>query len=371
MIRRFWQALSSALGSGMRQQVTRSGFAFTLTIVIVGFAAFVSANNLLFLILAALLATFLISGLVNRLGLAGLELDLVLPEHISARRKITARMRVRNSKLWMPSFSIHLAGSPETGLTRELYFPVLPSNRMVEAPVEIEFQHRGVYSDNTFAFSSRFPFGFTQRRAQVQLDREVLVYPSVEPQGGFGNLLGEIAGEIESMYRGRGHDFYRIRPYEYLESARHVDWKATAHTRSLQVREFAREEDQSVIVMLDLHASEDGMEAFERAIDCTAYLVWRLSNMETRLRFWTQRFDRTVPENADAYAILKYLALVLPVEGASATVPHDERSFHVLLTTRPDHFAFANMPGVRIVDARTLLRVGANAASGPEPARAH
>ena len=44
---------------------------------------------------------------------------------------------------------------------------------------------------------------------------------------------------MEMIQRGRGHDFYRIRPYETLESARHVDWKATAHTRDLQVREYA------------------------------------------------------------------------------------------------------------------------------------
>ena len=36
----------------------------------------------MFLILAAMLATFMVSGFVSRLGLAGLELDLILPQHI-------------------------------------------------------------------------------------------------------------------------------------------------------------------------------------------------------------------------------------------------------------------------------------------------
>ena len=49
-----------------------------------------------------------------------------------------------------------------------------------------------------------------------------------------------LRGDIDSWFRGHGHDFYRIRPsYEALEGARHGIWKATAHTGALHVREFA------------------------------------------------------------------------------------------------------------------------------------
>jgi hypothetical protein len=77
----------------------------------------------MFLILAAMLATLLISGFVSRLGLAGLELNLMLPEHISARRKVRAGIRLKNLKSWIPSFSIHLAGAAESGFDSILYFP--------------------------------------------------------------------------------------------------------------------------------------------------------------------------------------------------------------------------------------------------------
>jgi len=53
--------------------------AYTVTLLIVALVAFVSANNLMFLILAAMLSTFMISGFISRLGLAGLELELFLP----------------------------------------------------------------------------------------------------------------------------------------------------------------------------------------------------------------------------------------------------------------------------------------------------
>src|SRR5215475_13743687 len=86
---------------GVRHQVTWSGLAFTALIVLVGLGAFASANNLLFLLLAALLSTMLVSGLVSRLSLAGLEVKLLLPEHVFARRTLPARIQLYNAKRWM------------------------------------------------------------------------------------------------------------------------------------------------------------------------------------------------------------------------------------------------------------------------------
>jgi hypothetical protein len=76
---RIWSRLHSSLDLGMRQQVTRLGLLFTMACVIVALGAFASANNLLFLILAIMLATFMVSGFISRLSLAGLELDFLLP----------------------------------------------------------------------------------------------------------------------------------------------------------------------------------------------------------------------------------------------------------------------------------------------------
>ena len=96
----------------------------------------------------------------SRLSLAGLELDLVLPEHVSARQKLFGRIFVRNHKSWLPSFSIHLAGSPPSAVSSSVYFPVIPGGTTLEETVEVAFGRRGLYRENSFRFSSRFPFGF-------------------------------------------------------------------------------------------------------------------------------------------------------------------------------------------------------------------
>ena len=271
-----WRKFRNAIQSGVNQKVTRMGLVFTFTTVLVALAAFSSANNLLFLILAAMLATLMIAGLVSRLSLAGLALDLVLPDHLSARRKMTGRIIVQNEKRWMASFSIQLTADGPSPISHPLYFPLIGGGSSIEQPVELYFDRRGSHAQNSFRFSTRFPFGFAERRIFVVVKRDVLVYPSIDPQDGFEDLLLELHGEIESRHRGQGSDFYRIRPYEAMESARHVDWRATAHTGNLQVREFARDQEQSVVLCLDLNAREGDAIWFERSVDCCAYLVWHL-----------------------------------------------------------------------------------------------
>jgi len=330
-----WLRSKSLWPPRLRQQVTRTGLAYTATLLVVAMIAFVSANNLMFLILAAMLATFMISGFISKLSLAGLELELFLPQHISARRRVRAGVRLKNTKRWIPSFSIHLEGAAESGFDTILYFPVLPGGGTVEEAVDVYFARRGAQKERTFQFSTRFPFGFAERREMITAQHEILVYPCLDPQPGFESLLAAVTGELETLQRGRGHDFYRIRPYEALESARHVDWKATAHTRDLQVREYVREQERSVLIYLDLDIPFDADEWFESAIECAAFLAYNLSLGETRVRLRTQEFDVTLPEPGDIYTILKYLALVSPMRGKPPEGPDEAASFQIVFTTRP------------------------------------
>lgn len=347
-MRDIWRRIRESLEDSMRQQITAVGFVFTLTVLIVGLAAFLSGNNLLFLLFAALLATLLISGLVSRLGLAGLELDLETPPHVVARRETRARIHVKNRKFLAPSFSLHLTGAPDTGLRDEVYIPLAPAGATVTEVAPLYFRKRGEYKNKIFSFSTRFPFGFTYRRAHIRLEREVLVYPSIDPQPGFEPLLSDIAGDIAALQRGRGNDFYRIRPYVADESARHVDWRATAHTGDLQVREYARDQEQAVTIFLDLNTADQ--EWFERAVDCSAFLIWRLSERGARIRFLTQRWS---PEYVSAYDILKYLAIVEPSLGLKPAVPH-EHTVQIALSSRPQEMAEAGWPLARVVTPDTL-----------------
>lgn len=330
-----WSKLTAVLFGRNRYRVARAGLLFSFAMILVGIAAAVSANNLLFLIVAAMLGTLLISGLVSRLVLAGLELELILPDHISARRKTAARLRLRNTKRWMPSFSIHVAGDGATRiLAVPVYFPVTPGGRALEEPVDVVFPRRGAHVENLFLFSTSFPFGFLEKTTLVTLRRETIVYPSIDPQPGFEELLTGIVGEIESNVRGLGTDFYRIRPYEASESARYVDWKSTAHTGDLQVREYARDEQRRVEIFLDRSAPAPA-QWFEKAIECCAFLAWELARQNLTVSFLSQGFRARCPDEGDVYTILRFLAFAEPQHNLRRLPPSDGANFQILLSPAP------------------------------------
>ena len=349
----WWKTLRGWWPGALRQQVTGTGVAYSITVVLIALAAVLSANNLLFLILAAMLSILGISGFVSKLVLAGLEIDLLLPPHLSARQKVRATLRLKNLKRWTPSFSIQLSGAPDSGYRGALYFPAVPGGFTVEEPIELTFPKRGRYRERTFQLTTRFPFGFAERRELVTLRHEIVVYPCLDPRPDFEALAESIAGEWEAWRRGMGHDFYRIRPYEALESARHVDWKATAHTSALQVREFARDEDQMAVIYLDLDVTP-GQEAwFETALECAAFVLFRLSQDGHRIRMRTQDIDITSPTEGDVYTILKYLAVVTPRPGARPQGPDETSPFQIVLSANPERMASLGW-GVRGQAARML-----------------
>jgi uncharacterized protein (DUF58 family) len=356
-----WARLAATVRRRIRYKIARGGILFTLALVLVGAAALVSANNLLFLIVAAMLATLLVSGFVSRLVLAGLQIELALPEHISARAKTPAILRLRNWKRWMPSFSIRVSGTgKDQTLTEALYFPVIPGRVTLEERVELEFPRRGVHTDNLFVFTTRFPFGFLEKTAMVHLKRETVVYPSIAPQPEFEWLLAGITGELETHFRGRGTDFYRIRPYEVSESARHVDWKSTAHTGDLQVREFAREQQRTVEIFLDRNVDAVW---FERAVECCAYLAWELGQNQISVQFRSQGFSGCFPDETDVYTILKFLAFVQPLADDRPYSPFDDSSFQILVSSSPQRFIDAGWAPAHLVD-RSVLAGADGSANG-------
>ncbi len=309
--------LRSWLHQRVRYRVTGGGLLFALALALTGAAAFASANNLLFLVFSAMLALLLVSGFLSRLVLAGLELELLLPEHVSARVATPARIRLRNIKRLTPSFSIELSGTGEASiLTTPIYFPLVPGGGVIEVPVSVTFPQRGRHRENVFALSTKFPFGFLKKSTTVSLRRETIVYPALEPDDAAQASFDELAGEIEMNVRGAGQDFHRIRPYEMSDGARMVDWKSSAKSGALQVREFSREQQRAVEVFLDRRIIVGQSAAFESAVERCAFVVWELSGRDVEVRFRSQRFSMAIPEQGEVYAVLRFLALTEAVIGS-------------------------------------------------------
>jgi len=356
--------------------VTGMGIIYVLTVLLIGVAALNTGNNLLYVIVAAMLAAILVSGVASAIVLRGLELDIRLPEQVFAGRPTLGRIVIRNRRRWLPSFSISVvplkqkpsaqwqwtpatfgfppgqpaakqwvrlpdrqfrrvtagAAIPPGIVTESAYFPYIPAVAELTAELELCFPRRGRYQQNSFGLATRFPFAFLTKTRRVALAREILVYPPVEATDEFFEILPLITGEFETFARGRGDDLYLIREYMPEDSARHVDWKATAKSGSLKVREFSREDERKLRVVLDNPGPGTVSEqAYENAVTAAASLAWHFAEANAELSFVAQGYRG----GADIHDFLEYLATVAP-QAASSVLDSLEISgdYNIILTTR-------------------------------------
>jgi uncharacterized protein (DUF58 family) len=344
-------------------EVTKAGVVYVLVTLVIGIAALNTGNNLLYIVVAAMLAAILVSGVVSALVLRGLALDVRLPEHVFAGRAVVGRIVLRNARRILPSFSIRvvparrekkirkqwlwepttfvfpmnrtpenqwlrlrdyrvrrvqLAPPPPGIFEGMVYFPYLPPKAELAADLELLFDRRGRYCESSFGVATRFPFAFLTKTRHVALEREILVYPPVEPPDDMFEILPLVRGEWESFVRGRGSDLYRIREYMPEDSARHVDWKATAKSGSLKVREFSREDERKLCIVFDNPpAGLISDRTYERAVNLAASLGWHFSSQDAEVSFVVSGHGRS----GDLNEFLAQLAIVEPQDGRRAAQP--------------------------------------------------
>jgi uncharacterized protein (DUF58 family) len=212
------------------------------------------------------------------------------------------------------------------------YFPYVPAGSELKADLELRFDHRGCYRQKSFGLATRFPFAFLTKTRHVPLAREIIVYPRVEPADEFFEVLPMITGEFETFSRGRGDDLYLIREYMPEDSARHVDWKATAKSGSLKVREFSREDERKLRIVFDNPGKGVISEkAYEDAVALAASLSWHFAGENTEISFVSQGYTG----DPDIYRFLAHLAVAEPQALPSVVEslrPSDD--YNIILTTR-------------------------------------
>lgn len=340
-------------------EFTREGVGYLGLIGVIAIAALNTGNNLLFIILASLLAGILVSGILSQLVITGLELDFVLPDHIFAEQAMISRVTLSNLKWFFPSFSVTvgaqedkkknppvLSRAPRRILDQQVYVPYVPRRAEVTQHVEMTFPRRGRYSQEEFRVSTKFPFGFLRKSRVVALRREILVLPSLKPTEEFYEILPLISGEVESSFKGRGVDLYAIRDYQEGDTSRHVDWKASAKAQQLKVREFTREDERRVVLMFDVRlprGDKKSLEQFEKGVSFCACLAWHFYEINAQLQFMCAEMETPMTAAAEIiYPAMEALAMVEPRTGVAD--PRDNPldrlagaapGFHIIVTSQP------------------------------------
>jgi uncharacterized protein (DUF58 family) len=229
------------------------------------------------------------------------------------------------------------AVSPDAIFRSSIYFPFISARSVAHADVDLAFPRRGFFVQEGFGLATRFPFSFLVKTRTVLLNRELVVYPSVEATDEFFQVLPMITGEFEVFMRGRGFELYRIREHMPEDSARLVDWKATAKSGSLKVREFTREDERKLRIIFDNPAPGSVSDNdYESAVALTASLAWHFSELRTQLTFVAPGYRKSSSQSDEIFDFLKYLALVRPTYGVNALSDlRPSPDYNIVVTARP------------------------------------
>ena len=377
-------------------RLTREGLFYSLVVIVVASAAAFSGNNLLYLVFSCLLAAMLLAGLVSRLVLSGLQLDVRLPDHIFAQQPLGLRVTLKNLKRLLPSFSIWISIAPVSERTRRrgrlrrrkesasserasrlavdpIYCPMITGGQSISTQLQATFPVRGRFPNEVFWLRTKFPFSFVERLARLQPAREITVYPSVETSQAVEDIVNRLVAEHASAKQGESQDLYRIRPAVPGDSARLVNWKATARSGQLLVKEFTRDDHLRAQIVFDSTiGEEDDPRHFERNVQECAAVIWRLYELHAEIRFDSGGMSiSTAGNRSAAFQILRYLSTVEPrparVPSAPATVrPLGERSdlmravFATKSARRPTELQSA-------IEAPTAIDLRASADLPPPP----
>lgn len=373
-------------------EFTAGGAMIVGLVAIVGFSAWNTGNNLLFLILSFIFAAIAVAFFVGGFTLKKLDVKMRFPETIFAGEETHIFVSLTNRKLLFPSYSVvaEVRGKEreESVAGREMreilpnwvaerlsrpplirrtldHFVHIPRNRTIETKTSHVFSKRGRLVIKDFEISTKFPFGFFRHRRRLPArETELVVFPSFEPIRHELDDLALETGSQEAAHRGVGQDLYALREYRPNDDLRRVDWKATARSTQLTVREFSAEDDKRVNVILDtrMPMSERGElklrdvidaeqkgdnllrpERFEKGVSLAAVLMSYFTNEQAEIRL-------IIDGDAGEFGIgsrhlhdsLKRLAVVEPrfVEGLNVDllskfvdiVDSEEKSHNFLIT---------------------------------------
>jgi uncharacterized protein (DUF58 family) len=297
-----------------------------------------------------MISAFAVSSIVSRNSLKHLSLSIRLPDRVFAGDRVPVKISIRNTKFLFPSFSVRVEDRGRGGLSGfvlkksgkrghegrggdanggpggfypETYFPVLAAGGAGTRIAVHFFPRRGRFAPDTIRLSTRFPFGLFVHTERVSIGGEILVYPTVKDISSYYQRLPFLPGLLASMGKGEGGDLFSIRPYRDGESARVIDWKSTARTRELMSREFTREEESRLLLVLDTQMEkrerEKNREEFEEAVSLCASLAAHFIGQGAFVELLTPHFH--VPGGAGHDKLFEILKLLATIDSSDAEIP--------------------------------------------------
>jgi len=303
-------------------QITKEGWIYFATVTVVVFAAINTANNLLYMVLSALLAVLLLSGFLSGLNFRYIDAAIRIPATCHANEPFPISIRARNEKRVFPTFSMQFEAPgeeikqlfrlrPSTVQFPAFYVPMVRARQTEFQSGNANIQRRGRYEIKEVKARSRYPFGFFAKDRTLDVNASIICYPEILPPERMNMSVLDILGSNQRFERGLGYDLYTIRDYLPSDSARHVHWKASAKTAVLKTREYAAEESRRLVLAFDRFGYPRDTEKFEHLVSYAASLAYHMMKADVEVAVVSDDWQSGYGASEILLdSILRYFALV-------------------------------------------------------------
>lgn len=330
--------------SGRRHlRTTREGKAFIFVTLGVGFAAFNTGNNLLFLILGFMLSLIVLSGIMSETVIRQVRVSRRLPERAFAGSTCLIELVLENRKLRSPSYSLEVEDLAEGLPTeRRCYFlKIAPGSEQV-ASYRRTPNRRGRLKLKGFRLATRYPFGIFETWRMLEGPGELLVFPRLLPDT-MAELDARSSGnDAPTTKVGPGNEIGGLRTYQLGDDARAIHWMRTASLGRIVVFERHSDAATQLTIRLDNGCPQDADPAwdagFEEAISRVASIAMTNSGRDLSMEV-VCRGSRSalVMPGSPADPLLSFLALLQSVSGPAypAFAPHSRNARLMEVRVKP------------------------------------
>jgi uncharacterized protein (DUF58 family) len=270
------RSVSTVLGKAWKRlrgwrriRFTLGGALFSAGSLAIGFAAVNTGNNLLYLLLGAMLGFIAVSGWLSERILRRLEIRRHTPRGVTVEKPIRLTYYVTNRKRLFPTLAVYLV---EEGLAEPAFISRVGAGDSVAVGSENRFVQRGVYPLETLTLSTSFPFGLFTKERDVALPGELVIWPRTDrpvrlPSTPGGRGRSQFSDSSGGAPGARG-EYRGLREYRVGDDPKDIHWRTTAKIGTPVTREYDRDTTDTVRICLDTRG-EPG-DAAEAAIEVAA-----------------------------------------------------------------------------------------------------
>ncbi|RMH12744.1 MAG: DUF58 domain-containing protein, partial [Gemmatimonadetes bacterium] len=222
-----------------RIRFTLGGLLFSVGGLAVGMAAATTGNNLLYLLLGAMLGLIVVSSWLSEHDLGGLTIRRQVPTAVTVGRPAPLVYHVTNRKPRLPTLALELI-EPQGGCAA--FVARVDPGRTLQARAHVTFARRGVHRFSALTLSTAYPFGLFVKQRDLAMPGEIVVRPRCDrpvrmPSTAAG-LPRRRVGESAALAAGPRGDYRGLREYRAGDDRRDIHWKATARVGETVVREY-------------------------------------------------------------------------------------------------------------------------------------